>query len=127
MLGQLQAVSIKTIRMLPGGGMVFMRKPTRHQLRETAYLDGLRGVAAFMVYVYHMSLRHYPAISSWYGRGPDNYQMIRLPFLRYVSCFLPRGHKLVTMFGTDSRQGSLLLRTVDGRCLFRHLWLRPHE
>ena len=55
---------------------------TKKQLRDTAYLDGLKASAAFMVYIHHMTMRYYPDLGNWYGRTPHDYQLIRLPFLR---------------------------------------------
>lgn len=57
----------------------------RGKLRDTAYLDGLKAYAAFMVYIHHMTMRYYPDLPNWYGRTERDYQLIRLPMLRYTS------------------------------------------
>ncbi|KAH8886592.1 hypothetical protein GQ53DRAFT_875226 [Thozetella sp. PMI_491] len=46
---------------------------TPKPIHPTAYLDGLRGVAAFTVYVFHFSYLWYPMLRSGYGApGADN-------------------------------------------------------
>jgi hypothetical protein len=40
---------------------------SRETKKPTAYLDGLRGVAAFMVFIYHTILDWYPTLSRGYG------------------------------------------------------------
>ncbi|KAL0930382.1 acyltransferase [Colletotrichum truncatum] len=42
------------------------------RLRPTAYLDGLRGVAAFTVYVYHFTYLWFPKLRQGYGSDEDN-------------------------------------------------------
>lgn len=66
----------------------------RKALRDTAYLDGLKASAAFMVYIHHMSMRYYPKLGNWYGRDSDDFQLIRLPFLRYARYMTGETYKL---------------------------------
>lgn len=65
--------------------------------RETTWLDGLRGVAAFLVMTYHYHLSWYGAsLEAPYGaRGDMSWQIWRLPFLRIIMC---SGHLQVSIF-----------------------------
>ncbi|KAK2022906.1 hypothetical protein LX32DRAFT_173191 [Colletotrichum zoysiae] len=67
-------------------------KPT--PLGPTAYLDGLRGVAAFVVYIFHYSYLWYPQLRSGYGFDDDN----RLFWQRPVVRILHSGRAGVTIF-----------------------------
>ncbi|KAK0100879.1 hypothetical protein ONS95_007324 [Cadophora gregata] len=66
-------------------------------LRETAWLDGLRGVAAFLVMVYHYHLDMF-AFSTEAPYGSPNtkpWEIWRLPYLRIIWC---SGHTQVGIF-----------------------------
>lgn len=52
------------------------------QLHPTAYLDGLRGVAAFFVFIHHMIADWFPSLSYGYGTGEHSYRLIQLPIVR---------------------------------------------
>ncbi|KAL8243918.1 hypothetical protein R6Q59_010176 [Mikania micrantha] len=54
------------------------------RLHPTSYLDGLRGVASFFVFIHHSSIALFPEIRNSFGvEGSHNY-LIQLPFLRIV-------------------------------------------
>ncbi|KAH7321739.1 acyltransferase family-domain-containing protein [Rhexocercosporidium sp. MPI-PUGE-AT-0058] len=52
--------------------------------RDTDYLDGLRGVAAFIVVVQHLIQRPYPAYQYGFASADENWHIFQLPFLRLV-------------------------------------------
>lgn len=90
MLQQFKTIRRRVTRMFSGHRtpekqqqQVLSCTTPRKKLRDTAYLDGLKASAAFMVYIHHMTMRYYVSLGDWYGRGPHAYQLIRLPFLRY--------------------------------------------
>lgn len=62
------------------------RSQETKKLHPTAYLDGLRGVAAFMVFIHHTILDWYPALSRGYGSStPQNsHFFLQLPLIRIV-------------------------------------------
>jgi len=82
--------------------------PPEKSTRETAWLDGLRGVAAFLVMIYHLGLKFYPA---WTYEAPfgaldlapseEQSEKIylmdfwRLPILRF---WMASGHTQVSVF-----------------------------
>ncbi|KHN96956.1 Acyltransferase 3 [Metarhizium album ARSEF 1941] len=51
------------------------------KLAPTAYLDGMRGLAALFVFFCHYSYQAFTIAKSW-GTGEDNYHFLKLPFLR---------------------------------------------
>jgi peptidoglycan/LPS O-acetylase OafA/YrhL len=64
--------------------------------RETAWLDGLRGLAAFLVMTYHYHLAWYGlGLETPYGTNDDHRQLWRLPFIRILVC---SGHAQVSVF-----------------------------
>ncbi|KAK1657387.1 acyltransferase 3, partial [Colletotrichum godetiae] len=62
------------------------------KLGPTAYLDGLRGVAAFVVYIFHFSYLWYPDLRWGYGLGHDMFW--QMPIIRS----LHSGRASVTVF-----------------------------
>lgn len=64
--------------------------------RPTAWLDGLRGVAAFEVLIYHWHLQFWSyALNPGYGSLAGTEQWWRLPFIRNLVC---SGHTMVNVF-----------------------------
>ncbi|KFH40324.1 hypothetical protein ACRE_090070 [Hapsidospora chrysogenum ATCC 11550] len=51
------------------------------KLGPTAYLDGMRGLAALFVYFCHYSYQAFTIAQGW-GAGESNYHILKLPFLR---------------------------------------------
>jgi hypothetical protein len=51
------------------------------KLSPTAYLDGMRGLAALFVFFCHYFYQAFVIAESW-GCGDTNYQILKLPFLR---------------------------------------------
>ncbi|KAK2839222.1 hypothetical protein FQN49_006355 [Arthroderma sp. PD_2] len=51
------------------------------KLSPTAYLDGMRGLAALFVYFCHYSYQAFVVAEGW-GGGDTNYHFLKLPFLR---------------------------------------------
>lgn len=67
--------------------------PRPKRMGSTAYLDGLRGVAAFVVYIFHFSYLWFPNLRSGYGVN-DNKLFWQLPIIRA----LHSGRSSVTVF-----------------------------
>ncbi|KAK1543927.1 acyltransferase [Colletotrichum paranaense] len=69
------------------------RRPKPRKLGPTAYLDGLRGVAAFVVYIFHFSYLWFPDLR--WGYGFAGHQMFwQMPIVRA----LHSGRASVTVF-----------------------------
>lgn len=51
------------------------------KLHPTAYLDGMRGLAALFVYFCHYSYQAFTIAESW-GCGDNNYSILKFPILR---------------------------------------------
>jgi peptidoglycan/LPS O-acetylase OafA/YrhL len=51
---------------------------------ETAYLDGLRGIAAFIVYIDHFSAPHLSGMLDSYGSSPSSNSLLQLPIIRLL-------------------------------------------
>jgi peptidoglycan/LPS O-acetylase OafA/YrhL len=47
--------------------------------RPTAWLDGMRGVAAFLVFLYHLSYSTHDVYTGW---SKGHYELLRLPFIK---------------------------------------------
>jgi len=54
------------------------------KLYPTSYLDGLRGVAAFIVYIDHFAVNWFDPLRRGYGSTEDDYYIIQLPFIRLL-------------------------------------------
>ncbi|EKD11970.1 hypothetical protein MBM_09833 [Drepanopeziza brunnea f. sp. 'multigermtubi' MB_m1] len=67
------------------------------ELKETSWLDGLRGVAAFlvMVYHYHLDMFTFGTEAPYGAPGTHAWEIWRLPYLRIIWC---SGHTQVGIF-----------------------------
>lgn len=65
----------------------FRPNPTSRpkRLHDTAYLDGLRGVAAFVVYLHHTHMMYSMESLYGYGSKPGATHILQLPFVRLVN------------------------------------------
>ena len=53
-------------------------------ISQTAYLDGLRGMASFFVYVRHFAAATHPNIQPGFGSSSEDRYVTQLPFVRLV-------------------------------------------
>ncbi|KAH7001113.1 acyltransferase family-domain-containing protein [Ilyonectria destructans] len=65
---------------LQGEDMLKQIRPAK--LSPTSYLDGMRGVASFIVFFHHLALPCYNWERAW--GAEDNYDLILFPFIRLV-------------------------------------------
>ncbi|KAI1163211.1 hypothetical protein F5B18DRAFT_620934 [Nemania serpens] len=73
-------------------------------LRATSYLDGLRGLAAFVVCLCHYTEENHPDLTSWYGVFPNpaaalEPSWIQLPFVRVLFSGRPMVHIFFVVSG----------------------------
>ncbi|KAG4437769.1 hypothetical protein IFR05_006754 [Cadophora sp. M221] len=54
------------------------------RLSQTAYLDGLRGVACVAVYLHHFVINWFPALRNTYGDSPKDRYFFQLPIVRVI-------------------------------------------
>ncbi|KAM3452907.1 hypothetical protein MY3296_004176 [Beauveria thailandica] len=94
------ASSIASPRRLPspsraghGHGHAAPHKPSRGH-SSTAYLSGVRGVAAVIVFIFHSTWALTPAVDDGYGLWNVNHYLFQLPLLRLVHA----GHAMVAIF-----------------------------
>ena len=66
---------------------------TKKNLPKTAYLDGLRGLAALVVMIRHF-MTPYHDVTSAYGTGGSQYDFVRLPLVRVIVS----GHAMLQVF-----------------------------
>ncbi|CAD0087813.1 unnamed protein product, partial [Aureobasidium vineae] len=59
------------------------RTGQKRPLHPTAWLDGMRGVAAFCVFMDHLSYSNHDTYTA-YGYESSNYEFFKLPFLRFL-------------------------------------------
>jgi peptidoglycan/LPS O-acetylase OafA/YrhL len=67
---------------------------TTSPLRATSALDGIRGLAALIVFIFHILFAYTPLVEYGYGLDFANNRLIQLPFLR----ILYAGHAMVAVF-----------------------------
>lgn len=60
------------------------RNAQPRKLHPTSYLDGLRGVAAFIVFVDHFAVPWFENLKYGYGSSEENYWLPQLPIVRLV-------------------------------------------
>lgn len=60
----------------------------------TAWLDGMRGIAAFLVYIRHFAAATHPDIQYGWGTNGEHRNFIHLPFLRLLTA----GPAMVALF-----------------------------
>ncbi|KAF9638171.1 hypothetical protein BFW01_g9068 [Lasiodiplodia theobromae] len=63
-------------------------------VQSTAYLDGLRGIAALVVFTFHTLWAYCGFVEYGYGDGPKNHHFLQLPFIRLIHA----GHAMVPIF-----------------------------
>ncbi|KAK6542814.1 hypothetical protein TWF694_006755 [Orbilia ellipsospora] len=66
----------------------------RSTLAPTAYLDGLRGTAAFFVFIYHFLYTYFPSLEYGFLHGNDDLNPLQLPVIRVFMC----GASMVSIF-----------------------------
>ncbi|KAF6794964.1 hypothetical protein CSOJ01_13580 [Colletotrichum sojae] len=101
LLGRLQPVMFLLLPAFLLGPInrFVLRRPSRagaaaKRLGPTAYLDGLRGVAAFTVYIFHYGYLWMPKLRKGFASEPDNDWFWQRPIIRV----LHSGRASVTVF-----------------------------
>jgi peptidoglycan/LPS O-acetylase OafA/YrhL len=95
--------------------------PEREAVSPTAWLNGMRGLAALFVFFYHFGYAYFPWLPLGFASGDGNYHIIQLPFLRLLIC----GPSMVAIFflvsGYSLSIGPLkeLQNGSSGKCLDR--------
>jgi peptidoglycan/LPS O-acetylase OafA/YrhL len=56
---------------------------TYKRLHPTAWLDGIRGLAAFLVFLDHLSYSTHDVYTAWGAEG-RNHEFLKLPFVRFI-------------------------------------------
>ncbi|KAI1879513.1 hypothetical protein JX265_002467 [Neoarthrinium moseri] len=88
---------VSLISHLRNGSSSSAQSNPKKPLHPTAYLDGLRGVAAFVVYIFHWSYLWFPFLrNGWYysEEDPECKYWIQMPIIRAVHS----GRASVTIF-----------------------------
>jgi peptidoglycan/LPS O-acetylase OafA/YrhL len=71
-----------------------------HKLHPTSYLDGLRGIAAFIVVIYHYTEVNHGYFAPTYGlNGGKPSSFMQLPFIRMIYCGRPMVHIFFVISG----------------------------
>jgi peptidoglycan/LPS O-acetylase OafA/YrhL len=60
----------------------------------TAYLDGVRGLSSFFVFIHHYPMDYYRSLHNGFASGPDQKLFLKLPFVRIIYS----GRFMVTIF-----------------------------
>ncbi|KAF3154299.1 hypothetical protein TWF569_000278 [Orbilia oligospora] len=80
--------------ILPANQTSLSRASRPHMLSSTAYLDGLRGTAAFLVFIYHFVYGYFPTLEAGFGYRPTDMNPLQLPIIRLYMC----GASMVSIF-----------------------------
>ncbi|KAK6349499.1 hypothetical protein TWF696_005783 [Orbilia brochopaga] len=73
---------------------VTSQRPGPRALSPTAYLDGLRGTAAFLVFIYHFVYAYFPSLEYGFLHAPTDTNLLQLPIIRLFMC----GAAMVSIF-----------------------------
>ncbi|KAI9772829.1 MAG: hypothetical protein M1840_008711 [Geoglossum simile] len=68
--------------------------PERERVSPTAWLNGMRGLAALFVFFYHFAYAYFPWLPLGFASRDEDYHIIQLPFLR----LLISGPSMVAIF-----------------------------
>lgn len=71
------------------------------RVQSTAYLDGLRGLASFIVFVHHYTCEYVPPYVAYYGVNAEKVPSspLQLPFLRVIYSGRPMVHVFFVISG----------------------------
>jgi peptidoglycan/LPS O-acetylase OafA/YrhL len=62
----------------------FFSRSSKRKLHPTSYLDGLRGIAALIVFIDHFTLNWYFDLRHGYLNTPEDAYVLQLPFIRLL-------------------------------------------
>ncbi|KAF2089582.1 hypothetical protein K490DRAFT_72314 [Saccharata proteae CBS 121410] len=90
------------------------------RVRSASCLDGLRGIAALIVFFFHTLWAYEEFVEYGYGLSPDNKRIIQLPFIK----ILYAGHAMVSVFFVV---GGYVISLKPLKLMRAHAWEDLHK
>ena len=81
--GRVAHTGLRLLRRLP---LPSLRRSSAQprKLHATSYLDGLRGIAAFIVFLHHGTQAFLPSLRPGWASSPDSLNLLALPIVRII-------------------------------------------
>ena len=78
-------ISVLCISLLPQIAPSYEPEDLLNTKHRTSYMDGLRGVAALIVFIQHWVLYQFPDLRAGYSTDKNNILLFQLPFFRIIT------------------------------------------